>query len=273
MTDGADTFGLRPPPKEFSQETFFAGVDWHQRWEVFQGVFTPGRNPVERLCRHARLPADLSGKRVLDVGAWNGCFSFECERRGAIEVVAYSLENPDESGFNRLKSLLNSKVSYVEGSVYALSPEKLGFFDVILFFGVLYHLRYPLLAIDRLRTVSRGSVLVETHVVGNRYLLRKPFSVVARFLNLASFFKATPIWRQYREYELHPQDQSNWFGPNPQAVLESFQSAGFDIVHLMSWGDRAAFKAEVKSEIPSRLRFGSYEGQFAEKHSIRGHIW
>ena len=75
-------------------------------------------------CERVQLPADLTGKRVLDIGAWNGGYSFECERRGAAEVVAYSLENPDVTGFNRLKALLGSRVRYVQGSVYTLSPER-----------------------------------------------------------------------------------------------------------------------------------------------------
>ncbi|WP_008318760.1 class I SAM-dependent methyltransferase [Leptolyngbya sp. PCC 6406] len=252
---------LEPPPQTFSAQDFFAGVHWHQKWEVFQGIFTPGLNPVNKLCTYAQLPEDLSGMRVLDVGAWNGCFSFECERRGAREVVAYSLENPQESGFDRLKALLHSKVTYVQGSVYTLSPEDIGLFDVILFFGVLYHLRYPLLAIDRLRTVSKGSIFIETHVLSDRLLLRKPLSILSRLLHLNALFKSTPLWRQYREYELHPKDQSNWFAPNLQAVIESFQSAGFEIEYLVSWAeDRATFKAEVGSQLPDRLRFGTYEG-------------
>ena len=252
---------IEPPPQNFSAQDVFASFHWHQKWEVFQGVFTPGLNPVDKLCIYAQLPEDLSGMRVLDVGAWNGCFSFECERRGAREVVAYSLEDPQESGFNRLKALLHSKVTYVQGSVYTLSPEDIGFFDVILFFGVLYHLRYPLLAIDRLRTVSQGSVFIESHVLSDRLLLRKPLSILSRLLHLNALFKSTPLWRQYREYELHPKDQSNWFAPNLQAVIESFQSAGFEIDHLVSWAeDRATFKAEVGSQIPDRLRFGTYEG-------------
>jgi tRNA (mo5U34)-methyltransferase len=259
MSNSATTRELKPPPANFSAKEFFAGVHWHQRWELFQGVFTPGRNPVHELCAYAQLPEDLSGKRVLDIGAWNGCFSFECERRGATDVVAYSLENPHESGFDRLKSLLDSRVSYVQGSVYSLSPEELGRFDVILFFGVLYHLRYPLLAIDRLRAVSNGSVFVETHVVSHRMLLRAPLAALGGLFRLGWLFKATPIWRQYREYELHPQDQSNWFGPNPQAVLESFQSAGFEIHQSASWGDRAAFRADVKRELPERLLSGTYD--------------
>jgi tRNA (mo5U34)-methyltransferase len=251
---------LPMPPSNFSEEVFFKDNYWHQRWEVFQGVFTPGNNPVGDLCKYIQLPADLAGKRVLDIGAWNGCFSFECERRGASEVVAYSLENPEETGFNKLKDLLNSKVSYVQGSVYNLSPDTLGTFDLVLFLGVLYHLRYPLLAIDRLRSVTRQTVLIETHVVNNRRLLRKPYANIGRFLPLSLLFNSTPIWRQYREFELHPQDQSNWFGPNIKAVTESFETAGFDIVYQSLWAaDRAVFRAEAKAELPARFT-ETYEG-------------
>lgn len=241
-------------------ETLFAGIPWHQRWEIAPGVFTPGRNPVDRLCTAVGLPARLAGLRVLDVGAWNGCFSFECERRGAAEVVAYSLEHPDESGFNRLKAHLGSSVRYVQGSVYDLDPARVGRFDVILFFGVLYHLRYPLLAVDRLRSVARGTVLIETHVVRDRFLLRGRRRLLARVLGLSGLFSQTPIWRQYAAFELHPRDQSNWFGPNPRAVIEAFESGGFAARHLCSWGDRAAFCATVCPELLTRFSHGSYEG-------------
>src|SRR5271156_127483 len=79
-----------PPPKPagFDPEALFEGVHWHQQWEVFEGVVTPGRNPVSDLMAYADVPQDLSGKTVLDIGAWNGCFSFECIRRGASRVLA-----------------------------------------------------------------------------------------------------------------------------------------------------------------------------------------
>lgn len=252
---------LRDPPAGFDPEQAFAGVHWHQRWEVFRGVDTPGRNSVSRLCERVQLPADLTGKRVLDIGAWNGGYSFECERRGAAEVVAYSLENPDVTGFNRLKALLGSRVRYVQGSVYTLSPEQMGEFDLILFFGVLYHLRYPLLAMDRIRSVSGGEVLIETHTLTSRHLLRAPFWPVGALLGLAAIFRGTPLWRQYKEYELHPEDQSNWFGPNIKAVVESFETAGFSVQHLASWdwGTRSSFRA-VAMPIPARMRDGTYEG-------------
>lgn len=259
-----------PPPPGFSAEAFFAGTHWHQRWELFQGVFTPGSHSVEQLCARVRLPPDLSGMRVLDIGAWNGCFSFECERRGASEVVASSLENPNASGFNKLKQLLGSRVSYVQESVYFLSPDVVGTFDLVLFFGVLYHLRYPLLAVDRIRTLSRGAVLIETHIVTDDLLLRKPFTILARLLMLSRLFRSTPIWRQYRAYEAHPEDPSNWFGPNVQAVIEAFESAAFDVTHLGSWGRRATFRAQVNPERSKQQLRGAYESVFSANARLAG---
>jgi tRNA (mo5U34)-methyltransferase len=249
------------PPPGFDARREFEGVDWYQSWDVFKGISTPGRRSVRMICAKTQIPSDLTGKRVLDIGAWNGCFSFECERRGASEVIAYGLENPDVTGFNRLKVLIGSKVKYVQGSVYTLSSEQLGEFDLILFFGVLYHLRYPLLALDRIRSVSRGDLLVETHTVTSRYLLRSPLWILSLLVNLSALFRTTPIWRQYKDFELHPEDQSNWFGPNIAAVVESLKSAGFSAQYLSSWefGARSAFRATAIA-IPMRLRDGTYEG-------------
>jgi tRNA (mo5U34)-methyltransferase len=215
---------IHPPPAGFDLPRLLGNCPWHQRWEVFQGVFTPGPNPVARICERIGLPHDLSGKRVLDVGAWHGCFSFECERRGAADVVALSPEDPGAVGFTRLKAALGSSVCYLNGSAYTLDPAALGTFDVVLFLGVLYHLRYPLLAIDRLREVCCDIVLIETHVIEGH--------------------GTVPMWRFYPRDELNA-DASNWFGPNVQAVLEAFDSAGFETLLLDRWDDRAAFCAQV----------------------------
>ena len=257
-------------PLGFSANSFFQGIHWHQRWEVFPEVFVPGRNEVESLCKAAQLPIDLTGMRVLDVGAFNGCFSFECERRGAREVVALSLEDPAETGFDSLKQLLDSKVRYINGSVYTLSPRELGMFDVILFFGVLYHLRYPLLAVDRLRAVTGGEVFIETHVIDDHPWLRGRPGLLKELPDVRTALQDTPLWRQYREFELQPQDQSNWFGPNVIAVLEAFQSAGFDIAHIRSLEDRAVFRAKVGS-FPTRLLKHTYEGEFANVNVVGLH--
>src|SRR5439155_15085154 len=110
-------------PPGFDPKEFFADYYFHQRWEIFDGVFTPGHNDVHDLCRRLQLPADLTGKRVLDIGAWNGCFSFECERRGAAEVIALGPEDAAHAGFYKMRDLLGSRVQYRLGSVYDLHPE------------------------------------------------------------------------------------------------------------------------------------------------------
>jgi len=251
---------IAPAPADFDANRLFSDVHWHQRWEVFKGVHLPGRNDVAEMMTYCGVPADLSGKRVLDVGAWNGGFTFECERRGADEIVAYSLENPDQTGFNRLKALLGSKATYQVGSVYNLDARELGQFDVILFLGVLYHLRYPLLAADQLRAVARGTVHIETHVMENCFIpAGKTADHSEPLARISPALLDTPVWQFYRRDELN-KDASNWFGPNIPAVIEGFGSAGFDVTLRHQWGWRASFVAT-----PTRTNdlSGSYEGQSA----------
>src|SRR5580693_3219735 len=108
------------------------------------------------------LPMDLRGKRVLDVGAWDGWFSFECERRGA-EVVAVDCVAMDT--FLEAKQLIGSKVEYLTLDVNELSARRLGTFDIVLFFGVLYHLRHPLLGLEKAVELSTDLVLIESYVI------------------------------------------------------------------------------------------------------------
>lgn len=237
---------IPPPPADLNQIHFFAPIVWHQRWEVFQGVFTPGHNPVAQLCQRLQLPEDLSGLRVLDVGAWHGCFSFECERRGAAEVIALSPEDPEETGFQRLKNALRSEVRYVRGSIYDADRLDLGRFDLILFLGVLYHLRHPLLAIDQLALLCRGKVLIESHVIDD-FVTLAPRQITT-LCRLNKQLPALPLWLFYPGKELNS-DETNWFGPNTRAVLAAFDSAGFETTLLDQWDDRAAFAATPRPHI------------------------
>lgn len=256
-------------PAGVDVNSLFEGIHWHQKWEVFQGVWTPGGNPVADLCSHAGLPHDLRGKRVLDVGAWHGCFSFECERRGASEVVALSLESPQAVGFPKLKEALGSRVEYVQESVYTLDRKTLGEFDVVLFFGVLYHLRYPLLAIDKLRGVCRGKVYAETHVIDHRFPSRGWLGRETHSLKqVSSALTDVPLWRFYKGAELN-NDRSNWFGPNIRAVLDAFESAGFTAELSSTWLDRAAVTATVRSDLSSMLD-QTYEGIFPHNQQFIG---
>jgi tRNA (mo5U34)-methyltransferase len=218
-------------------------VMWHQRWEIEPGVFTPGRNDVSKLLSRAGVPPRLDGLRVLDVGAFNGCVAFEMERRGAEAVVALDIMTPAATGFDRLAGLLDSKVEWVRGSVYELDPDLHGTFDVVIFFGVLYHLRYPILALDRLRSVTTGHLYVESHVIDNRWVDPHRWKrLIGRRLVSSS---RVPVWRQYRPYELHPDDPSNTFGPNTAAVTSALENSGFSVTASSTWDDRAAFAADA----------------------------
>lgn len=254
---------LPAAPPGFDRDRFFDGVNWFQTWQVFDGVFTPGHNDVAALCDRLGLPADLTGTRVLDIGAWNGCLSFECERRGAREVLALGPERPSHSGFYRLRDAVGStRVRYRLGTVYDLDPEQIGTFDLVLFCGVLYHLRYPLLGIDNLRRVCTGAVYVETHVSDYELGLAgftSWKSWLARWFRRK--FRDLPMWRFYRSGELN-WDDSNWFGPNVRAVLDAFGSAGFDARLIHHAEDRATFHAHVQPGVPEFLSIASGERMF-----------
>src|SRR5205807_1365526 len=177
----------------------------------------------------------------LDVGAWNGCLSLECERRGAAEVIALGPEDPEHTGFCRMRDLLGSRVQYRIGSVYDLNPDELGTFDIVLFCGVLYHLRYPLLGIDNIRKVCKGEVFVETHVCDDQFILpdRKRGLKSVQLHSMSPELLNVPVWQFYRRDELN-KDPSNWFGPNAEAVIQAFESAGF-ATRLLSKKRRGMF--------------------------------
>lgn len=141
-----------------------ATASWYHSFEVWPGILTPGVRELNarRLMDEAGVAADLSGKRALDIGAWDGPAAFEMERRGA-SVVALDVQDPDETGFNTAKEIRQSRVQYVRGSVYELSQLLAGRFDLICYLGVFYHLKDPVTAFEQICAVLKpdGQVLFE----------------------------------------------------------------------------------------------------------------
>ncbi len=181
--------------------------------ELPDGSVLPGLQSVEHLRWRLDLfglPGDLRGKRVLDIGAWDGWFSFECERRGA-EVVAVDCIALDT--FQEAKELLNSKVEYLTLDVNELSTRRLGRFDIVLFFGVLYHLRHPLLGLEKTVELSTDLVLVESFVI-------QPES--RRIPAVMEFYERAELGGQV----------DNWCGPSPECIVSMCRSAGFAQVEL-----------------------------------------
>jgi tRNA (mo5U34)-methyltransferase len=151
------------------------------------------------------LPSDLRGKRLLDIGCWDGFFSFEAERQGA-EVVAIDCWRPPN--FFKAHEALNSKVEFREMSVYEVSRRKLGTFDYVLFLGVLYHLRHPLLGLERVCEVTKERAIIETHIIDDFFANDRP---------LMEFYEHAELADQY----------DNWWGPNINCLTRMTGAAGF----------------------------------------------
>ena len=109
-------------------------VNWYHRFELRPGVVTPGVSDFlgGPHCSAMGVPEDLSGRRALDIGTWDGPIAFELERRGA-EVVALDIQDPKRVGFAVARCVLGSRVEHVQASVYELSRLDLGPFDHIVF--------------------------------------------------------------------------------------------------------------------------------------------
>jgi tRNA (mo5U34)-methyltransferase len=205
-----------------------AEIRWYHTIDLGGGVVTKGIDDSPLRLARLDLPQSLAGSAVLDVGAWDGFFSFEAERRGASRVVAtdhYSWHGSgwgSKAGFELARATLGSKVEDLDVDVMDLSPERVGVFDVVLFLGVLYHLRHPLLALERVASVTGKLLILETVVdmVG----FRRP---------AAAF---------YPERELH-NDPTNWWGPNVPALVAMLRSVGFSDVHAVSSPPSVLYRA------------------------------
>jgi len=153
-----------------------AGIAWYHTLDL-DGVITPGFFDHRPHLGRYHLPESLAGKRVLDVATYNGFWAFELERRGAAEVVAVDvrtmrdvdlaprrraqmsaaeLDQETGAGFALAHEILGSRVRRETISVYDLSPERLGSFDLVFCGDLLLHLTDPIRALQRIRSVTRG---------------------------------------------------------------------------------------------------------------------
>jgi tRNA (mo5U34)-methyltransferase len=199
---------------------------WYHSIDLPDGRIIPGLIPVEAL--RARmdafgLPDDLRGKRVLDVGAATGWCSFEMERRGA-EVVAVDCVEYDD--FRVAHRILGSKVDYKLLDVDEFTPELLGTFDLVLFFGVMYHLRHPLLGLEKVLALARDMVLVESFVCDAQ------LSEADR--------SANGCYMEFYETDELAGQIDNWFGPTANCLAALCRAAGFVRVELKYIQDRRA---------------------------------
>ena len=133
-------------------------------------------------------------------------------------------------------------MDYRVASVYDLDPAVHGRFDVVLFPGVFYHLRHPLLALDRIHAVCRQRLFLETHVLDNAFV-HEGTHVALRELDPR--LERVALLQFYPYDELN-QDFSNWFAPTVRCVEVMLRTSGFEPRQLGRWGNRASFIAETQ---------------------------
>ena len=208
-----------------------AALQWWHTIDLGNGLVTPGLDPTPARLPELQIPQDLTGLSVLDIGAWDGFFSFEAERRGARRVLATDSFCwgqggwGSKAGFALARQALGSHVEDLNIDPLELSPDRVGTFDLVLFIGVLYHMRHPLLALERVFSVTRDRLILQTQV---------DLSALDR-----------PALAFYQGTELN-NDPTNWCGPNPPAVVAMLRAVGFSEVKIISqWSARDLSLADM----------------------------
>jgi tRNA (mo5U34)-methyltransferase len=228
--------------------------EWYHSIELAPGKVTPGRAALsvwQDALRSLHLPP-LAGRSVLDIGAYDGFFSFAAEQRGAARVVALDhytwstdmvaymqqwrearaagrklpsphltshwrpADLPGKAPFDAARAALGSQVESVVGDFMTIADSRVGAFDVVLFLGVLYHLEEPLSAMRRVFnfTAPGGLCVIETEA------MEIPGSGERAF---CEFFPGDEL----------NNDASNWWVPNLAALSGLCRAAGFSSVTAM----------------------------------------
>lgn len=227
---------------------------WFHSIDCGDGLITPGQKSVEVLARESefmKLP-DLRGKSVLDVGAWDGWFSFQAKKLGANRVLAldhyiwsmdvaaqqsYFLKCreqgiapkpyhlipghwqpgalPGKRGFDTAHRIIGSDVEQIVADFMTCDLVSIGQFDIVFFLGVLYHLEEPFTALKRLRLITKEVAIIETAAI---------FVPGQEDVALLEFYESDGL----------SHDVGNWFAPNMEALAGMCRAAGFSSVEVTS---------------------------------------
>ncbi|HXA51207.1 MAG TPA: DUF1698 domain-containing protein [Candidatus Acidoferrum sp.] len=181
---------------------------WYHSFEDIDGVM-----PLEWLRERWKrfpIPADLSGQRVLDIGPWDGWFSFEAERRGATVV---SVDREEVANYLAMHRRLRSKNDYRLLDLYELPGAGLGRFDIVFCLGVLYHLKHPVLGLEIVCSLATEVAIVETFIIEGD--------------------PEIPVMEFYETNELNGH-MDNWVGPTANCVMAMCRTAGFARVEMLA---------------------------------------
>lgn len=202
-----------------SLEERVKAIEWYHTIALPGGIVTPGVNNSSLALSRLELPPSFEGQTVLDVGAWDGFYSFDAARRGASRVLATDSfvwqGRWTQAGFLLARHALglDQVVEDQHIDVMDLSPEALnGTFDVVLFLGILYHLRDPITALERAASVCNELLVLETETALNSL----PF----------------PAARLWPGRELN-NDDTNWWSMNVPAIKALLTQLGFREIRVI----------------------------------------
>jgi tRNA (mo5U34)-methyltransferase len=230
---------------------------WYHRIEL-PGNITPGWAPIDA-SKYA-IPDDLTGKRVLDIGAWDGYWTWEALKRGAKEVVAIDDFSDNDSAalgarkeikrdwqtFDICREALgftidvtkmgdgNGKAFYNdkgqtcfrrEMSVYDISESALGRFDVVFFFGTIYHLKHPLLALEKISSICDGEIYIESAICDD-------FSPYRGGINKG--YPNNDVVAEFYPTNEYGGNKTNWWAPTTQCLGAMVLCVGFK--NIKAWG-------------------------------------
>ncbi len=210
----------------------------YHKYEVEPGLFTPGQNfemEPKRCLDELGVPADLKGVRALDIGAWDGPFTFELERRGA-QVTALDIQDPNVTVFNAVKAIKHSPAAYVRSSIYDADPQALGKFDIVLFVGVYYHLKSPVVALQIIREllVDNGTLFIEGGATTDHLaeeLVKSLGLSKGSLASVAETLDRLPLSYFDTEQRIYG-DWSNWWFPTTRCLEVMLIDSGFREVKL-----------------------------------------
>ena len=217
---------------------------WYHPVELRPGLVTPGPNGANQVLTLLDLPTDCRGMRVLDLGTRDGYFAFELERRGA-EVTAIDYVPDTATGFRVCADLLGSRVRFIHANIYDIGPDEFGMFDIVLFLGLIYHLPDPLEALHRVRSVARGQLCVESHVIDNALLLEDGSTVT--LASIAPGLERLPLMQFFKGRSLRG-DPTNYWGPTLVALEAMITEALFKVTSSTHIGDRGIVNATVTTD-------------------------
>jgi tRNA (mo5U34)-methyltransferase len=211
---------------------------WYHKIELPGGITTPGWAPLS--VEAYPLPDDLTGKRVLDVGAWDGYWTFECLKRGADFVMAIDdFSDPGDGAtdgtprngwknFDLCAEALcydSARFKRANMSLYDLRPWPHGIFDYVLCFGVLYHCRYPLKALDTLAAMLKpeGRMLVETAILDDYSPYRG---------GMGNGYRGNQMVMEFYPGNEYGNVSTNWWSPTLQCLGHMMHAAGLADVRV-----------------------------------------